>query len=144
MKCFFLSKSGVWGLGFFPFFRGIREYLCGDFQSCMSSVDDSWVTAAGLWLSSEIVCVLTFLNSDLRCGVALCLLDSVYLHEQCVIRATVMFLFKISWVAEQRLGVWGCCEYLFTVNLQLTSVIKADSSSSLLEMDDYLVLSVLA
>lgn len=101
-----LGFAGVVGWGFFfAFFRGIGEYLCGDFQSCVSSVDDNRVTAAGLWQSYEIVCVLTFLNSDLPCRVASCLLDSVYLDKQCVIRATVMLLFKISWVVEQRLGV---------------------------------------
>lgn len=63
------------------------------------------MTAPGLLESSESVCVLTFLNSKLPCKVASCLLDFVYLHKQCVIRVTVMLLFKISGVVEQRVRI---------------------------------------
>lgn len=63
------------------------------------------MTAPRLLESSESVCVLTFLNSNLPCKVASCLLDSVYLHRQSVIRVTVMHLFKVSGVVEQRVGL---------------------------------------
>lgn len=107
-------------------------------------VDDNWGTSPGLLESTGNVCVLTFLNSNLPCKVASCLLDSVYLHRQCVIRVTVNAPLQNFWGGRTKTGDWGCCEYLFTVNLKLTSVIKAKSSSSLLQTDDYLALSLLA
>lgn len=52
--------------------------------------------------------------------------------------------FRISGVVKQRVRIEGVMSTLFTVNLQLASVIKGTFSSSLLQIDDYLALSVLA
>lgn len=90
--------------------------------------------------SSEIVCVLTFPNSNLWCSVALpsgfCLL------AQAVCNQTAML--QIFLGGRTKTGDLRVLRVPFHSQCATDIMIKADSSNSLLDMDNHLVLSALA
>lgn len=138
----FWSKS--WGF-FFVFIRSVWEYQWGGFQSWVMVVsrwqlsDNSWV-AGIIW---KCLCSnLSKQQSAMQSGIVLsgfCLLRQTVCNQSDSHAPLQNF-----WGGRTKSGDWGCHKYLFTVNLQLTSVIKANSSSSLLQTDEYLALSILA
>lgn len=138
------SWSKSWGV-LFAFFGTVWEYQWGGFQSCVTVVS-SWQLSDSSWVAGIIwkrLCSnLSKQQSTMQSGIVssgFCLLTQTGCN-----RSDSPAPLQNFWGGRTKTGGWGCPQYLFTVNVQLTSAIKASSSSSLLQTDDYPALSVLA